>query len=712
MATVLTPAEIKQKITDWITTNGQGDITGAHLNTILAAIMDYVGVGYALIGEAPASAPSPDVPSAYLAAPGTYTNYESGDTVIPEGSIAVLKYDGSAWSKSVIKVCDPVSVSQNTETGHVDITVGNTTISAVGVEEMDNIAYKSLPFNNVGYALRECGSLGAASNFSTTAYIPVQKGQRFVVNGLSGSPENWATVCGYTEPNETSFVDVIVPGFNSTTQRATFVIPDGINYIRAGVCNDTDTRYIVAFLGILATDYIGEDTANKIDDLTADIETIMGQIDMSELEQYPYGSTYGPGIYWTTGTPTIVAGKYRVVGATNGITVISLARELSAATVTRTVTPIPLGGGNYEIYILDSDITAGVAYVRIQVVSASDVITFGRVISGEPINTVVKQIKSRIGSIPNLTGKKISVIGDSISTISGNNNPYWKVQSVDVGQIIQSYVTWWDVWNNEDGTTPTNKTIGGVALTAAMIGTLQTFTPVSEDVGKSIGVPANYNASTTKVWSEKLCELTGAVLLANASWSGARICSGQTDTWVLSEAWSDYTIGCCKIRDNEGNVVTPDIIIIYRGTNDFSHGPISRINPISLSNGVPATDYINDVYEYEAGYYKTIQKLRETYPKAYIIICTLNVFKRVTYDKYPTRNGYYTLPEMNDCIRRIADVMGCGLIEFDKDGITFENCYAEGYITDSATTPTHPNSKGHTVMAEKALSDMRYILQH
>lgn len=114
MATVLTPAEIKQKITDWITTNGNHEITGAHLNTILAAIMDYVGVGYALRGTAPASAPSPDVPSAYLAGPGTYTNYESGDTVIPEGSIAILKYDGSAWSKSVIKVCDPVSVSQNT----------------------------------------------------------------------------------------------------------------------------------------------------------------------------------------------------------------------------------------------------------------------------------------------------------------------------------------------------------------------------------------------------------------------------------------------------------------------------------------------------------------------------------------------------------------------------------------------------------------------
>ena len=146
MATVLTPAEIKQKITDWITTNGQGDITGAHLNTILAAIMDYVGVGYAFMGEAPASAPSPDVPSAYLAAPGTYTNYESGDTVIPEGSIAVLKFDGSAWSKSVIKVCDPVSVSQNTSTGGTELIIGNTKVAS-----LDDVFNINVYFDRASY---------------------------------------------------------------------------------------------------------------------------------------------------------------------------------------------------------------------------------------------------------------------------------------------------------------------------------------------------------------------------------------------------------------------------------------------------------------------------------------------------------------------------------------------------------------------------------
>ena len=94
-------------------------------------------------------------------------------------------------------------------------------------------------------------------------------------------------------------------------------------------------------------------------------------------------------------------------------------------------------------------------------------------------------INTRIANIENgcLFGKKVAVIGDSISTIYGGNTPYWTVQDGDVGETISAYVTWWDVWTNDDGTAATGKTIGGVALTASMIGTLQTFIPVSDDIG-------------------------------------------------------------------------------------------------------------------------------------------------------------------------------------------------------------------------------------
>ncbi len=104
MATILTPDEIKQKIQDWITSLGGNEITGAHLNAILSAIMDYVGVGFAFMDSAPAEAPSSDVPVVYIAGPGTYTGYEDNAVEIPEGSMCIFMYDGSDWSKRVLEV--------------------------------------------------------------------------------------------------------------------------------------------------------------------------------------------------------------------------------------------------------------------------------------------------------------------------------------------------------------------------------------------------------------------------------------------------------------------------------------------------------------------------------------------------------------------------------------------------------------------------------
>lgn len=133
MATVLTPDEIKQKIEDWITSLGGHEITGAHLNAILSAIMDYVGVGFAFKDSAPAEAPSSDVPVVYIAGPGTYTGYEDNAVEVPQGSVCIFMYDGSDWSKSVLKIHDPVSVSQN------ELTIGgiSTTIKD-GYLQIDN----------------------------------------------------------------------------------------------------------------------------------------------------------------------------------------------------------------------------------------------------------------------------------------------------------------------------------------------------------------------------------------------------------------------------------------------------------------------------------------------------------------------------------------------------------------------------------------------
>lgn len=332
------------------------------------------------------------------------------------------------------------------------------------------------------------------------------------------------------------------------------------------------------------------------------------------------------------------------------------------------------------------------------------------------IDNSIKTVRERIEMLESsvghpLAGKKIAVIGDSISTGPCGNTPYWTVLDVDVGKTIQSYVTYYDVFKGSGAAT--GKTIGGVTLTEDMIGTLQEFTPVADDVGKEIGQAVTYYADASIVWSSVLCELTGATQVANSSWSGSSMVSAQeTDiTKKGSYAWNDYTIGRCKDRDANGNDITPDVIFIYRGTNDFSKTSAVLDDVDLMDSGIPKTDVLEgDKYSYKTAYYLTIQKLRQAYPLAIIVCCTLNNFKRLNRAVFPVHNGVYTIPEMNNAIREIANMMGCHVVEFDKDGITYENInHGDGYVKDGDDIPTHPNEAGHAVMAQRAYQDTKLL---
>lgn len=114
MATVFTPEQIKERINEWITTNGEGKITGEKVNIILTAMMSYIGVGFAFKGKAPAYAPSSDVPVIYIGGAGTYTAYSNEEIVVPDGSIVLfeLNQDG-AWSHDVFDVATGIVTSEH-----------------------------------------------------------------------------------------------------------------------------------------------------------------------------------------------------------------------------------------------------------------------------------------------------------------------------------------------------------------------------------------------------------------------------------------------------------------------------------------------------------------------------------------------------------------------------------------------------------------------
>lgn len=313
--------------------------------------------------------------------------------------------------------------------------------------------------------------------------------------------------------------------------------------------------------------------------------------------------------------------------------------------------------------------------------------------------------KMSAGAI-DLTGKKVAIIGDSISTNGDysptnplGNVPEIVITSEDVGITLSAYATEYDV-----GTV-----VGGHTISTDDVGTEITFVPTESDVGKYVGKPLTYNPTSRKVWWEVMQEALGFDPIA-VCWSGSSISSHEenNDAYKTSYAWHDAQIRKCGIRTPGTMMRTaPDIIIIYRGTNDFSHSPYCVLTNdyfASYNWNYPETDVVaNNGYGFKEAISLTVKKLREAYPSAIIVLCTLNIFKRVNYSHYPTNNGHNSLPEYNNAIKEVANFFGIPVIDFSADGITFENMESGLYITESGLT--HPTDKGHKAMANKALRD-------
>ena len=114
---------LKATINANIKTNGNQEITGSVLNSVLTAMVNSLGADYLFAGYAtPAINPgTPDQNVAYLAAtPGTYTNF--GGLVLDDGDVAFLLYNGS-WTKQAVDI--PNRVLYLALLSRVDASCGN-----------------------------------------------------------------------------------------------------------------------------------------------------------------------------------------------------------------------------------------------------------------------------------------------------------------------------------------------------------------------------------------------------------------------------------------------------------------------------------------------------------------------------------------------------------------------------------------------------------
>lgn len=310
----------------------------------------------------------------------------------------------------------------------------------------------------------------------------------------------------------------------------------------------------------------------------------------------------------------------------------------------------------------------------------------------------------------NLEDVKISVIGDSISTYENQNAVEIEILSTDVGNQISAYAL------NDD----VGKTIGGYTIQNSDRGTEITVTPTINDVGKTIGQANNFNTDAKlgtfdNLWVKKLVDYYGMTLLQLNCHSGASFTTARsTDNaiYIGTQSWRPSTIRKCKKRDEQGNYINPDIILIARGTNDFSYTDDNGNYPIITDTvwdgnwDIPNSDIVQiggvNYYGFREALALTIHNLREAYPFAKILCSTMSNFKRLNSDNtFPLDNGTHTFNEYNQAIRQVCDYFGVDVIELDKNGITYQNVY-EGSPYFNSGDLTHPNALGHNLFFLKS----------
>lgn len=156
-------------------------------------------------------------------------------------------------------------------------------------------------------------------------------------------------------------------------------------------------------------------------------------------------------------------------------------------------------------------------------------------------------------------------------------------------------------------------------------------------------------------WWGAVLERLDAKLLVNDSFSGTTVC--------YSPQYLVESYGCSDARTSSlsKNGVTPDVIVVFMGINDWGAGC-----------AVKESDNINAKSElqiFSVAYDRLVEKLQNNYPDAEIWCLTL--FRGSIIDgkrRDFALNGKNTdIREYSEAIRRCADKRGCRIIDLCND---------------------------------------------
>lgn len=216
--------------------------------------------------------------------------------------------------------------------------------------------------------------------------------------------------------------------------------------------------------------------------------------------------------------------------------------------------------------------------------------------------------------------------------------------------------------------------------------------------GNATYYPSGNVNSYEKTWSGILIEKTGMVLDTLEAWSGSRVSTTGTASFTLQSRW--------------GNLGTPDIIIVFGGTND-----VWQTNPAELGE-IPdiftTSEDAFDLTKFAQSYTYLLIKLKKTYPNAKIFACSVFDFARTPIGTQGTNGTAYWKNEkgwgkqdLRDTVEKICNLVGVHFIDlFTKSGISFYNIYPNLCVDDGL----HPNYIGMQLIAQAIYKEIYLTL--
>ena len=185
-------------------------------------------------------------------------------------------------------------------------------------------------------------------------------------------------------------------------------------------------------------------------------------------------------------------------------------------------------------------------------------------------------------------------------------------------------------------------------------------------------------------WGHVIKEL-GGKLLVNNSISGSTVC------WNPIYEYPSY--GCSDERTSSlgRNEVSPDVIMVYIGTNDWGRGTAIKYDERYVSVKEKNSLFFS-------AYDAMLEKLRKNYPSAEIWCFTLSTSRCSAKESFsfPYRYSGRHIEEYCDAIRACAQNRGCRVVDLYALRIFYDTI--DGF---------HPNAEGMKQISTAVLDELK-----